>query len=179
MRKKLVICLFILTIAILNPSVGRSQETTTTEIGLTIGTMTTKEKVFRMHVPGRGVNGSSGVYLSYFFKPEIMLTPRFEVGVTHFDRTTNTQIGIDGQIAYLFSPYRVSSPYLGCGFTLLMSSWEKTSEIESGIGFSAGFRRVLVDAIGLRFEVRYQRWMTEKINELVFSVGIGAIFKSN
>lgn len=179
MLNKSHVCIFVLCLGLMSPSLVSGQELTTSEIGFTIGTLTTKDKATRLHIPGRGVNGSSGVYLSYFFKPEIMLTPRFEIGMTNFDRTTNTQIGIDGQIAYLFSPHGVGSPYLGCGFTLLMHSWEKTSEIESGIGFSAGFRRVLVDAIGLRFEVRYQRWMTEKNNELIFSVGIGAIFRSN
>jgi hypothetical protein len=179
MRKKVGICVLFLIFGILIPSVGRAQSLTTSEIGLSIGTMTTKDKIFRLNIPGRGVNGSSGVYLSYFYKPEIMLTPRFELGVTHFDRATNTQIGIDGQVAYLFRPYETSSPYLGCGFTLLMQSYENTSTVNSGMGISAGFRNVLIDAIGLRFELRYQRWMTEKNSELIFSVGIGAIFRSN
>ncbi len=179
MVNKFHVCIFVLCLVLMSPTLVSAQGLTTSEIGFSICTLSSKEKATRLHIPGRGVNGSSGVYLSYFFKPEIMLTPRFEVGVTNFDRTTSTQIGIDGQIAYLFSPYGVSSPYLGCGFTLLMRSWENTSEIESGIGFSAGFRRVLFDALGLRFEVRYQRWMTEKTDELIFSIGLGAIFRSN
>ncbi len=179
MWKKITICVLILITGILSPSASQAQELTTSEVGFTIGTITTRDKIFRLHIPGSGVNGSSGVYFSYFIIPEIMLTPRFEVSVASFDRATNTQIGIDGQIAYLFSPYEVSSPYFGGGFTLLMNSWENTSEITSGLGISAGFRNVLMDAIGLRFEIRYQQWMKEKSRELIFSVGIGALFKSN
>jgi hypothetical protein len=200
MSKKFAIPLLIAAVMIICPSEGKAQVLTTSEIGLTIGTMTTKNKVFRLHIPGRGVNGSSGIYLTYFYKPQIMLTPRFEIGVTHFDRTTNTVIGLDGQIAYLFKPFADGSPYFGGGFTLLMNSWENSSTIDTGAGISAGFRRILMensstidtgagisagfrrilmDVMGLRFEVRYQRWLTAETNELIFSVGIGAIFRSN
>jgi len=179
MLKMLRVCVFVLCLGLMSPSIASAQEMTTSEIGINVISLTSKDKVTRLHLPGRGVSGYSGIYLSYFYKPEIMLTPRIEVGVTNFDRVTNTQIGLDGQFAYLFSPYKTSSFYLGWGATLLMRTWEKTSEIESGMGFSAGFRNVLMDALGLRFEIRYQKWLTAKTNELIFSVGIGAIFRSN
>jgi len=112
------------------------------------------------------------VYATMFAGSNLMIEPQLAFAYQSF---------LDGgllnaalQVGYLMRPAGHGSPYLAAHL-LMANSFGDGSGTEFAAGGSLGYRHVVKDVVGLRYEARYRRWFDFDLNELALLVGFGVV----
>jgi len=159
---------------------------TTAEIGTSVGVTILSQSGFntQTHI---GVPGGVGpisvfspmLYASFFASPSLMVEPQVSFSSTSSGGTTDTFFWFAGQVAYLFTPHQTGSPYLAVnGAFQTASETGSTSVSGPGFGGAVGYRFKVKSSLAIRLDGRYRRWFSDfaDLNEIGFSLGLGAIF---
>lgn len=112
------------------------------------------------------------VYATIFAGPNLMIEP--QVAFAYLSFSDGGLLNAALQLGYLMQPAGRGSLYLAAHL-LSANSFGDGSGTEFAAGGSLGYRLVVKDVVGLRYEARYRRWFDADLNELALLVGFGVV----
>lgn len=112
------------------------------------------------------------VYATIFAGPNLMIEP--QVAFTYLSYSGSGLLNVALQGGYLMRPAARGSPFLAAHL-LAATAFGDGSATEFAAGASLGYRHVLKEVVGLRYEARYRRWFDTDLNEVSLLVGFGVV----
>ena len=114
------------------------------------------------------------VYATFFAGPNLMVEP--QVAFVYQSFSDAGLLNATLQVGYLIRPGAGGSPYFA-GHLFSANSFGEGSGSEFAAGASLGYRHVVKDVLGLRYEARYRRWFDADLNEVALLVGFGVVLR--
>jgi len=114
------------------------------------------------------------VYVTFFARPSLMVEPQLAFAYQSFTGTGLLNIAL--QLGYLTRPTAGGSLYLA-GHLLAATAFGDGSSSEFAAGASVGYRHVVKEIVGLRYEARYRRWFDVELHEVALLVGLGVAIR--
>lgn len=129
----------------------------------------------RIGVPGGGMLGQPSIYASFFPGSHMMVQPQVAFHRLSGGGESLTSVGLGGDVGYLLSGARRSSPYLSATGAYQSVGGGGSTESDFAAGARIGYRMMMGSNIGMRLETGYRRWFDSDLNELTFGLAVGGI----
>ncbi len=173
---------FLIAVLLTFPNFALGQKKSLVEFGTNFGVTIIDaggSTLTNFAVPGQGFAGQPTIYASLFPGGIVIIEPQIALTVLHVEDETVTTLGFGVQMGCLFKGSEENSLFAVGNISSQSISSSDYSDSEFGFGGKLGYRILIGDGFGIRFEGGYRRWLEADLNEFMFGVGIGGIIKRN
>lgn len=124
-------------------------------------------------IPGGGSLGGQfpAIYATFFVGGSLMVEP--QVAFLYQSFNDGGLVNVALQLGYLMRPTAKGSPYMAWHLLAANAFGGGGSSSSYAAGASVGFRHVVREVLGLRYEARFRRWFEADLNEVGLLVGFG------
>jgi hypothetical protein len=181
MRSRLALVVALLAVPGIAASQNARRANPGMEIGIRGGWMRLSDefsKVSMLSIPVSVLGpATGGVHATVFVSPTVAIEPQFAMIRVSDSGDTFTFTTLAAQVMGFLAPDARRAPYVFGHVAIMKQSDPISSETQQAFGGGVGYRVVVRQSLGIRYEARWRQWSGggTSSNEIALLIGLGAV----